>query len=149
MAEAKSPLTLKRPIQLKVVVTQRWKDEMQQQLQTQTNQLDRQLQQIDMQGQRAIEEIQKQQAALTNPQALQQIENIQNQVNQKKNEIQQRKNQLLQQLDRISTLEMDQEVVQGQLEGFCNVEVGDNLVRKLQVEILVRDGVVEEIRGEI
>jgi hypothetical protein len=44
---------------------------------------------------------------------------------------------------------MDQEVLQGQLEGFCSVEVGDSLVRKLQVEVLVRDGVVEEIRGEI
>ncbi|MEA5468573.1 YlqD family protein [Spirulina sp. 06S082] len=149
MAEAKPQLTLKRPIQLKVVVTPRWKEEMQQQLQTQTNQLDGQFQQIEMQGQRAMEEIQKQQAALTNPQALQQIESIQNQVNQKKNELQQKKNQLLQQLDRTATLEMDQEVVQGQLEGSCNIEVGDNLVRKLQVEILVRDGIIEEIRGEI
>ncbi|MCG8367125.1 MAG: YlqD family protein, partial [Pseudanabaenales cyanobacterium] len=32
---------------------------------------------------------------------------------------------------------------------FFQVAVGDNLIRKMQVEILVRDGVVEEIRGEL
>ncbi|WP_017305910.1 YlqD family protein [Spirulina subsalsa] len=149
MDENKPQLMLKRPINLKVVVTPRWKEEMQQQLQAQTSQLDRQLQEIDMQGQRAISEIQKQGITLTNPQALQQIEAIQNQVNQKKNEFQQRKNQLLQQLDQLSALELEQEVHQGQMESFFNVQVGDNLVRKLNVEILVRDGVVEEIRGDV
>ncbi len=149
MAEAKSRLTLKRPVTLKVVVTPRWKEEVQKQLQAQTSQIDQQLQEVDMQGQRAIAEIQKQGVALTNPQALKQVENIQNQVNQKKNELQTKKNQMLQQIDRVEMLEMDQEVAQGQLESFFDLEVGDNLVRKLAVEILVRDGVVEEIRGDL
>jgi len=34
------------------------------------------------------------------------------------------------------------------MEGF-SVELGDNLISKMQVEILLRDGVVEEIRGDI
>ncbi|MDB9315276.1 YlqD family protein [Spirulina sp. CS-785/01] len=145
----KQQLMLKRPVTMKVVVTPRWKEEVQQQLQTQTGQIDKQLQELDMQSQRAIAEIQKQQGAMTNPQALQQVESVQNQVNQKKGELQQRKNQALKQLDQIGTLEMEQEVYQGQIDGFFNVQVGDNLVRKLQVEILVRDGVVEEIRGDL
>jgi hypothetical protein len=142
-------LTIKRPVVLKVIVTPRWKEEVTQQLQTQTTQLDQQLQDIDMQGQRAIAEVQKQGVALTNPQALQQIEAIQNQVNQKKSELQQRKNQLLQQLDQLDKVEMDQEVAQGQIDGTCTVAVGDNLVKKLQVEVVVRDGIVQEIRGEL
>ncbi|WP_072622154.1 YlqD family protein [Spirulina major] len=142
-------LTIKRPVVLKVIVTPRWKEEVTQQLQTQTTQLDQQLQDIDMQGQRAIAEVQKQGVALTNPQALQQIEAIQNQVNQKKNELQQRKNQLLQQLDQLEKVEMEQEVAQGQIDGTCTVAVGDNLVKKLQVEVVVRDGIVQEIRGEL
>lgn len=142
-------LTIKRPVVLKVIVTPRWKEEVTQQLQTQATQLDQQLQDIDMQGQRAIAEVQKQGVALTNPQALQQIEAIQNQVNQKKSELQQRKNQLLQQLDQLEKVEMDQEVAQGQIDGTCTVAVGDNLVKKLQVEVVVRDGIVQEIRGEL
>jgi gamma-glutamyl-gamma-aminobutyrate hydrolase PuuD len=42
---------------------------------------------------------------------------------------------------------MDQIVDQGQIESTCEVAVGDNLVEKLQVAILVRDGVIEAIEG--
>jgi hypothetical protein len=142
-------LTVKRPIILKVIVTPRWKEEVQAQLNNQSGQLEKQIQNVELQGQRAISEIQKQGVALTNPQALQQIESIQNQMSQRKNELQQKRNQLLQQLEQIEKLEMDQEVAQGQLEGMCEVNVGDNLVKKLQVEVVVRDGVVQEIRGEL
>lgn len=149
MDEAKSQLLLKRPINVKVIVTPRWKDEVQRQLQEQVNQIDSQLRQIDMQGQRAIAEVQKQNMQPPGPQATQQIENIQTQVNQKKSELLEQKNQFLQQLQQVQLLELEQEVSQGQMESFFHIEPGDNLVRKLNVEILVRDGVVEEIRGEI
>lgn len=142
-------LTLKRPINVKAVVTPRWKDEIQQQLQGQINQVDGQLQQLDMQGQRAILEIQKQSLQPPGPQTLQQIEGIQIQVNEKKSELLEQKNQSLQNLQQVQLLEMDQEVNQFQLEGLFSVQPGDNLISKMQVEILLRDGIVEEIRGDI
>ncbi|BAW95138.1 hypothetical protein NIES970_00380 [[Synechococcus] sp. NIES-970] len=139
-------LTVKRPINLKVIVTPRWKEEVQQQLQGQIAAFDDQLQQLDAQGNRTIGELQQQG---NTPQVAQQIENVQLQVNQRKREILEKKNQVLQQLQQLQTLELDQEVAQGQLEGFAAVKVGDNLVRKLNIELVMRDGVVEEIRGEI
>ncbi|PSB33009.1 YlqD family protein [Chlorogloea sp. CCALA 695] len=142
-------LTLKRPINVKAVVTPRWKDEIQQQLQGQINQVDGQLQQLDMQGQRAILEIQKQSLQPPGPQTLQQIEGIQIQVNEKKSELLEQKNQSLQNLQQVQLLEMEQEVNQFQLEGLFSVQPGDNLISKMQVEILLRDGIVEEIRGDI
>ena len=142
-------LTLKRPINVKAVVTPRWKDEIQQQLQGQINQVDGQLQQLDMQGQRAILEIQKQSLQPPGPQTLQQIEGIQVQVNEKKSELLEQKNQSLQNLQQVQLLEMDQEVNQFQLEGLFSIQPGDNLISKMQVEILLRDGIVEEIRGDI
>ncbi|RMD69733.1 MAG: hypothetical protein D6822_05055, partial [Cyanobacteria bacterium J149] len=42
-----------------------------------------------------------------------------------------------------------QEVVQAQMESFFQIEEGQNLIEKLKVEIVLRDGIVEEIRGEI
>ncbi|MBE9124640.1 MULTISPECIES: YlqD family protein [unclassified Coleofasciculus] len=147
--DSKSSLLLKRPINIKAIVTPRWKEEVQQQLQAQINQLDSQLQQLDLQGQRAIAELQKQNIQPPGPQIKQQIESIQLQVNQKKSELLEQKNQQLQQLQQVQMLELDQEVNQGQLESFFRVEPGDNLVRKMQVEILLRDGVVEEIRGDV
>lgn len=149
MDESKSNLLLKRPVNIKAIVTPRWKEEVQQQLQEQINQIDSQLQQLDMQGQRAITEIQKQSIQPPGPQVAQQIETIQIQVNQKKSELLEQKNQQLQQLQQVQMLELDQEVNQGQMESFFRIEQGDNLVRKMNVEILLRDGVVEEIRGDI
>ncbi len=145
----KPQLLLKRAVNIKAIVTPRWKEEVQQQLQAQINQIDGQLQQLDMQGQRAIAEIQKQSLQPPGPQTLQQIENIQLQVNQKKSELLEEKNQSLQNLQQVQTLDFDQEVNLSQMEGFFSVELGDNLISKMQVEILLRDGVVEEIRGDI
>ncbi|MGI8500135.1 MAG: YlqD family protein [Hassallia sp.] len=149
MDVSKPQLLLKRVVNVKVIVTPLWKDEVQQQLQTQINQTDQQLQQLDTQGQRAVAEIQKQSLQPPGPQTLQQIENIQVQVNQKKSELLEQKNQSLQNLQQVQFLELDQEVPQFQMEGFFRVEPGDNLISKMQVEIVLRDGVVEEIRGDV
>jgi len=149
MDDAKTSLLLKRPVTLKVIVTPRWKEEMQQQLQAQISQTDGQIQQLEMQGQRAIAEIQKQSITPFPPQTVQQIDNIQIQVNQQKSEMLEQKNQMLQQMQQVQLLDLDQEVAQAQMESFFRVEVGDNLVQKLNVEIVLRDGIVEEIRGDV
>ncbi|MEB3273769.1 MAG: YlqD family protein [Prochlorothrix sp.] len=142
-------LLLKRAITIKAVVTPRWKEEAQQQLQGQINQLDGQLQQLEMQGQRMISEIQRQSNQPGSPQVVQQVDNVQIQVNQKKSEFLEQKNRILQQLQQVQTLEMEQEVNQGQIDSFCKVKKGDNLVEKMRVEVLLRDGVVEDIRGQL
>ncbi|PSB10254.1 hypothetical protein C7B62_10045 [Pleurocapsa sp. CCALA 161] len=148
MDYSNTSLLLKRPVTVKAIVTTQWKEEVTQQLQQQVAGLDQQMQQLEMQGKRTIEEITKQ-AGAANPQVQKQTENIQGQVNQKKAEMLEKKNQFLQQLQQIQLLELDQEVVQAQMESFFRLEQGDNLVKKLNVEVVLRDGVVEEIRGEV
>lgn len=149
MDDTQTSLLLKRPVTVKVVVTSRWKEEAQQQLQLQISQLDEQSQQLDLQGQRAITELQRTSISPPGPQVAQQIDNIQIQVNQQKSQILERKNQFLQQIQQIQFLEPGEEVVQAQMESFFRVEKGDNLIEKLNVEILLHDGIVEEIRGNI
>jgi YlqD protein len=144
-----SQLLLKRVVNIRAVVTQRWKDEVQQGLQGQINEVDSQLQQLEMQGQRAIAEIKQQSLQPPGPQVMQQIDNIQLQVNQKKSELLEQKNAVLQQLQEVQMLELNQEVIQGQVESIFQVGVGDNLVSKMNVEILLRDGVVMEVRGAL
>ncbi|ASC69617.1 hypothetical protein XM38_005450 [Halomicronema hongdechloris C2206] len=145
MDVSQSQLLLKRVITIKAVVTPLWKEEAQKQLQNQINQLDSRLQQLEMQGQRMVSELQKQ----SSDTATQQVSDVQTKLNQDKSKLLQQKNQVLQQLQTVQTLELNQEVDQGKVESFFNVNVGDNLIRKLQVEILLRDGVIEEIRGEL
>ena len=149
MEVSTNKLLLKRPVNVKAIVTPRWKEEAQQQLQLQLNQLDQQLQQLEIQAQRAINEIQKQSIQPPGPQVMQQIESIQGQVNQRKSELLDQKNQILQQLQQVQVLELNQEVNQGTIESVFTIEPGENLIQKMQVEILLRDGMVEEIRGDI
>ncbi len=139
-------LMLKRAVNIKVIVTPRWKDETLQILQSQINQIDTRTQQIDVQVQRAMTELKKQPAS---PQITEQISSIQFQANEEKSKLLDQKNQILTQLTQVQTLEMEQEVNQGQLDGYFTVKVGENLIEKMQVEVVIRDGVVQELRGII
>ncbi len=143
-----SQLLIKRAVTVKAVVTPRWKEEAQQNLQGQINQLDSQLQQLEMQAQRMIGEIEKQNLKPLGPQAQQQVDSVKVQLNQEKSKRLEQKNQILQQLQQVQVLELDQEVSQGQIESFFYLKAGDNLIEKMQVEILLKDGEVMEIRGD-
>jgi hypothetical protein len=149
MDRQESQLLLKRVINIKAVVTQRWKEETQQLLQSQIDELDGQLQQLEIQGQRAIADIQKQSLQPPSPQVVQQIESINMQVNQQKSQLLEQKNMTLQQLQQVQLLDLNQEVNQGQVEGYFSAKLGDNLISKMNVEILLHDGVIMEIRGSL
>ncbi len=149
MDDSKSHLLLQRNVNVKAIVTPRWKEEAQQQLQSQLNQIDNQLQQLEMQLQQVVSEMQRQTIQPPGPEAAQQIESVKVQFNQRKSELLEQKNQLLQQLQQVQMLELNQEVSQGQVNSTFRIEPGDNLIEKMQVEILLRDGIVEEIRGDV
>ena len=70
---------------------------------------------------------------------------MQQQVAAKRNEIEEQKRNLLQQQSQVRELKMDEIVDQGQVDSFCDVTVGDNLVEKMQVAITVKDGVIQSI----
>lgn len=144
-----SQLLLKRAVSVKAIVTPRWKEEATQQLQLQIDQLDSQLQQIELQGQQMIAKFEEQSLKPLGPQAQQQLEGLKAQIAQEKNKRLEQKNQILQQLQQVQVLELEQEVNQGQIDSFFYLKQGDNLIQKMQVEILLRDGEVLEIRGEV
>ena len=140
-----SKLVLKRNVIVKAVVTPRWKEEVQQQLQAQINQLDGQLQQIEIQANRAMADLQKQSTGALEKQR----ESLQAQVNNQQRKLLDQKNQILQNLQQVQTLQLETEVTQTQMDSFFTIEQGENLIQKMQVEILLRDGIVEEIRGDL
>jgi hypothetical protein len=149
----KNQLLMRRAVAVKAVVTPRWKDEAQQQLQANLNQFDMQLQQLELQAQQMVTEIRKQGIQVIGAENLQpdnvqaQIQELQIQFNSRKSELLDQKNQMLQQLNQVQLLQLEQEVEQGQIDNFFYMQEGDNLIQKMQVEILLRDGVVEQIRG--
>ncbi len=149
MDVSQSQLLLKRVVNIKAVVTPLWKEEAQKQLQNQLNQIDGRLQQLEMQSQRILTEMQKPGSNPADTAISQQISSAQAKLNQEKSQQLQQKNQMLQQLQQVQTLELDKEVNQGQIDSFFRVAVGDHMIKKMQVEIVLRDGIVEDIRGEL
>ena len=133
-------LTIKRSITVRAVVTPRWKEDAERELSNAIAGSDAQLAQLEQEGQQLVDAIRSQSANPLDPR-------VQEQVAAKRAELEEQKRQLLEQQRQVRELEMEAIVEQGQLESFTDVRVGDNLVEKLQVALLVRDGMIEAIEG--
>ena len=140
-------LTIKRPITVRAVVTPTWKEEAEREISNSIAGLDQQLAQLEQEGQQVVDEVRRQSANPLDPRVQEQVAQIQQQVAAKRAELEEQKRTYLQQQSQVRDLEMDQIVEQGQLESTCDLKVGDNLVAKMQVAIVVRDGVVQAIEG--
>ena len=144
MPEAPS-LSVKRSITVRAVVTPAWKEEAERELSGGISTTDQQLAQLEQEGQQVVDDVRRQSANPLDPRVQEQVAQVQQQVAAKRAELEEQKRNLLQQQAQVRELEMEQIVEQGQLESFCDIQVGDNLVSKMQVSLVVRDGVVESI----
>jgi LPS O-antigen subunit length determinant protein (WzzB/FepE family) len=140
-------ITIKRNITVRAVVTPRWKEDAERELSGALANLDQQLAQLEQEGQQVIDEIRRQSANPLDPRVQEQVGSVQQQVAAKRAEFEEQKRQILEQQRQVRDLEFEQVVEQGQIESFCEVSVGDNLVQKLQAAVMVRDGVIEAIEN--
>ena len=144
---AEGSLTIKRTITVRAVVTPRWKEDAERELSNAIANVDAQLSQLEQEGQQLVDEIRRQSANPLDPRVQEQVASVQQQVAAKRAELEEQKRQMLEQQRQVRDLEMEQIVEQGQIESVCDVQVGDNLVEKLQAAVLVRDGVIEAIEA--
>ena len=140
-------LTIKRTITVRAVVTPRWKEDAERELSAAVSNSDQQLAQLEQEGQQLVSEIRRQSLNPLDPRVQEQVGSVQQQVASKRSELEEQKRTLLEQQRQVRELVFEQIVDQGQIEGTCKIRVGDNLVQKLQVAVLVRDGVIESIEG--
>ena len=144
---ADGSLTIKRTITVRAVVTPRWKEDAERELSNAIANVDAKLSQLEQEGQQLVDEIRRQSANPLDPRVQEQVASVQQQVAAKRAELEEQKRQMLEQQRQVRELEMEQIVEQGQIESVCDVQVGDNLVEKLQAAVLVRDGVIEAIEA--
>ena len=138
-------LSIKRSITIRAVVTSAWKEEAERELSAGIATTDQQLAQLEQEGQQVVDDVRRQSANPLDPRVQEQVAQVQQQVAAKRAELDEQKRNFLQQQAQVRELEMEQIVDQGQLESFCDIQVGDNLVSKMQVAVVVRDGVIEAI----
>ena len=134
--ETKNSISIKRSIAIKAVVTPTWKEDAEKELSKAISNIDQQLSQLEQEGQQIVNNIRSQSVNPLDPRVQEQVSQVQQQVAAKRNEIEEQKRNLLQQQSQVRELKMDEIVDQGQVDSFCDVSVGDNLIEKMQVSIL-------------
>ena len=143
--ETKNSISIKRSIAIKAVVTPTWKEDAEKELSKAISNIDQQLSQLEQEGQQIVNNIRSQSVNPLDPRVQEQVSQVQQQVAAKRNEIEEQKRNLLQQQRQVRELKKDEIVDQGQVDSFCDVTVGDNLIEKMQVSITVKDGVIQSI----
>ena len=145
--ETKNSISIKRSIAIKAVVTPTWKEDAEKELSKAISNIDQQLSQLEQEGQQIVNNIRSQSVNPLDPRVQEQVSQVQQQVAAKQNEIEEQKRNLLQQQSQVRELKMDEIVDQGQVDSFCDVSVGDNLIEKMQISITVKDGVIQSIEN--
>ncbi len=141
----KETVSIKRTIAIKAIVTPTWKEDAETELSKAISATDQQLSQLEQEGQQVVNNIRSQAANPLDPRVQEQVGQIQQQVAAKRNEFEEQKRNLLQQQNQVREFKMDEIVDQGQIDSFCDVSVGDNLIQKMQVSITVKDGIIQSI----
>ncbi len=140
-------LNLRRQAIIKAIVTDTFKQQASAELQGALQQIDMQMQQLEFQGKRAISDLEKKGISPAGPELTAQLNQLKAQIEQERQNLFTAKNDMMQKLNMIGQLEPGSEFVQGNVDNFVDVKLGDNLYAKLSApEIIVKDGVVIEIR---
>jgi len=145
--ETKNSISIKRSIAIKAIVTPTWKEDAEKELSNAISGVDQQLSQLEQEGQQIVSNIRSQSVNPLDPRVQEQVGQVQQQVGAKRNELEEQKRNLLQQQSQVRDLKMDEIVDQGQVDSFCDVSVGDNLIKKMQVSITVKDGIIQSINN--
>jgi len=139
--DASGSVELKRVVMVKAIVTEAFKANLVKELERAVENIDRQTSQIEERGKSYLDSL-KEKGLNQKAAAFKQ------QVNDERARQAAAKTDLLMKIEEAKKLVIGTEFVQGPLEGPVNVSIGDNLYKKVGgAEIIVKDGVIQEIRG--
>jgi uncharacterized protein (UPF0335 family) len=134
-------LELKRVVMVKAIVTPAFKENL-------VKELERAVRNLDLETQRIEEQSKQYMQNLKSKGLDKQLVAFRRQLQEERARQAAAKNDLLNKIEQANGLTLNTEFIQGPLEGPVNVVVGDNLYKKVGgAEIIVKDGVIQEIRG--
>jgi hypothetical protein len=131
-------INVKRAIVVKAIVTEELKEEMLDTIKASLNRIELELQQMEFQGKRTLSGLEKQN--------VKQAVSLRQQLDAEREKRLEAKTRLQNQQQEVSEWQIGDEVIQGTLEGYVDLQVGDSIRSILGSEIVVKDGVVVEIR---
>lgn len=134
-------IELKRVVMVKAIVTEAFKQNLIKELERAIGNIDGQMGQMETQSKNYLEDLKKKGL-------MQKAAAFKHQLDEEKSRQAAAKADLMMKIEEAKRLQIGSEFVQGPLEGPVDVAVGDNLYKKVGgAEIIVKDGVIQEIRG--
>lgn len=140
-------INLVRQIAVRAIVTENFKTQVGNEINRNLQQIDAELQQLEFKGKRAIADIEKRSGGALSTDTRVQVETIRQQVEQEKVRLLQLKEEMQGQFQALNELPLGSVVTQFTVENPVEVRVGENIFQRLEGgEILVKDGIIQEIR---
>jgi len=134
-------IELKRVVMVKAIVTDAFKDNLVRELERAVKNMEAQENQMEMQSTNYMEDLKKKGL-------MQKAAAFKHQLEDERARQAAAKTDLTMKIEEAKRLVLNTEFVQGPLEGPVKVGLGDNLYKKVGgAEIIVKDGVIQEIRG--
>ncbi len=127
-----------RTITIKAIVTRRYKEQLLEELRSSIKRIEMEIQQLEFQSKRHLVDMERQ----TPSNALERKQ----QIDLEKKKRCEERARLVEKIKSNSHLEIGTEVRAGTLQGMVNVEIGDDWDNLMNVEIVLQDGKVVEIR---
>ena len=138
---ADNKVELKRVVMVKAIVTEAFKDNLVKELERAVKNIDLQVNRMEAQSKTYLE-------GLKAKGMMSKAASYKQQLDDEKARQSAAKADLVMKIEEAKKLILGTEFVQGPLEGPVSISVGDNLYKKVGgAEIIVKDGVVQEIRG--
>jgi hypothetical protein len=132
-------LSVRRSIEVVVIVTEQFKQELKAELQLAAEEAQRRIEQMDVQSRRLLADLQRTDITQAMS-ARRQVEAERRRGDAVRQDIQR-------QIEETDKLEIGSEYPRGTLEGVVEVNAGDSLIKKLTAaQVVVKDGVVIEVR---
>lgn len=136
-------ISLRRQVTIVAIVTDQFRQQASAELQGALQQTDMEAQQLEFQGKRALTDFEKRGAAAD------EIQGLQAQIEEQRQRLRAQKADLLGKLDMVGKLDLGSEFVQGTVDNFVDVAVGDPFYAKMSNPVvIIKDGIVQEIRTE-
>ena len=134
-------IELKRVVMVKAVVTEAFKENLVKELERAVSNLETQASQMEEKSKSYMEGLRKKGL-------ISQLNTFKRQMQDEKGRQAAARSDLRLKIEEAKKLTLGSEFVQGPLEGPVEVKVGDNLYKKVGgAEVVVKDGVIQEIRG--
>lgn len=140
-------IQLMRQVAVKAIVTENFKQQVGAEIARNLGQIDAELQQLDFKAKRAIADLEKRSPQPMPAEVRAQIESIRQQVEAEKMRLLQLREEMTGQSQALAELPLGSVVTQFTVENPVEVRLGENIFQRLEGgEILVKDGVIQEIR---